>query len=79
MKQPETAFGGSRYHLALDAIARGDRVVPLLPGTDAPATPRGIFGGTLDPDQVVRWWEACPLYDVGVVRDGRIERLEVAS
>ena len=48
----------------------GYRVFPCKPGQKIPATPNGCKDATTDPDQIDRWWDENPAFNIGLSTDG---------
>jgi len=55
---------------ALAWAARGFRVFPLLAGGKVPAVRDWQRRSTIDPEQIRKWWEKNPFYNVGVYCKG---------
>jgi DNA-binding MarR family transcriptional regulator len=55
---------------ALQNAAMGLPVLPLRAGTKIPATNRGVYDATTDPEQIRRWWQRWPNANVGIACGG---------
>ena len=51
---------------ALEFCARNWAVFPLRPGTKAPATSRGLYDASKDPETIRQWWNDNPHYGIGI-------------
>ncbi len=57
---------GTMIESALAYATWGWPVFPLKPGAKVPVTEHGFLDATTDPEQIRRWWEANPSYNVGL-------------
>lgn len=51
---------------ALAYASWGWHVLPVLPNAKTPATRHGVNDATTDPEQIRRWWQENPDYNVGI-------------
>lgn len=51
---------------ALSYAQIGWAVFPLKPGSKIPATPHGFKDATLDAEQIDKWWNQNPAYNIGI-------------
>lgn len=60
----------SRNHQAAhEYAAKGYHIFPCAAGTKRPATPRGVYDATTDPNQIDSWWGAEPNCNVAIAPD----------
>lgn len=52
---------------ALSYAGRGWKVLPLIPREKKPATDHGLKDATSDPEQIAKWWNENPNYNIGIV------------
>lgn len=62
----QTTTAGSMLAAALTYARRGVPVFPLQPGRKEPATQRGFYDATTDPETIRRWWARVPTANIGI-------------
>lgn len=60
----------AKLKAAIDYADMGFRVFPCLPDSKEPATKHGCLDATDDVDQIERWWDHNPEYNVAISTDG---------
>lgn len=56
----------TKIEAALSYASWGWRVLPVVPNGKLPATQHGVHDATTNPDQIARWWNSNPDFNIGI-------------